>query len=178
MINLRRSKSFKMISVHERGFYDLPGHVQQKYKLDRDFSSLPIDDIKPAPTIIECMPLLARWDHLTDSMSFGTHEARQIFRQHVIKVSNLDSDVRLDWETQASGPSILKADSVNLFPRDFLTEVVGVIISHANESTRPFTPPDTSTDAARSRVLESLVEVANIETAKATPSKSKKGSRK
>jgi len=169
MINIRRSKPFKIISVREKSFMELDNELQKIYQMWRDASVLPLNTMEPKPTTVESLPLLPKWDHLTDSISAGTVEMRKVFQEHVIKVENIGGDLK--WDNKPDGRPVLNMDSVKTIPRDFLIEIVGIIIQSANADTRPFSPLDISADIVRSRVPRSFVQAVITETVKSDPTK-------
>lgn len=173
MINVRRSKPFKVVSVLEPGMMKLPRAVFQKYSLSRDFDSLPFDTIDPRPSVLTCQPLDADFDYLTDER-IDTNMARAVFARHVTKAENLLDDggrAILVWEDDGNR-RVVTMDSIKKLPRDFVQEVAGVIVQMANIDTRPFFALDTSQEIVRSRVLASLAEPVSTETASEPPSKS------
>jgi len=164
MISKRRSKPFKMVSIHDPAFRKLEPAVRTRYGISRDFSVLPIEKMTdPKPTVFKVSPLQTKYDNMIDTgADYNTMLA--IFQTHVQSVENF-TDERgqpvLEMGPDGRGGEIVSDDSMKHIPWDVVQDVVNVCVSMGRQDTRPFIMPDISQEIKASHVLASFVKAAN-----------------
>lgn len=166
MLTQRLTKPFRVISIYDEATLEIPDKVMTIYSQTRDFSLVEkhLEKLEKKATVFHLRPLRADKEYLAESiLSEGSGAYWQIFRHHVSKAENFVGEdgtpiIKLDED------SLVDHDCKEAIPRDIVQEMASVIIHKANESTKPFTMPDTwLRTRIRSRTL--LVASASLKNA-------------
>lgn len=167
MLSLRLSSRFKVVSIYDEATLDIPDKLMVLYSQKRDFDLIAdeVEKLTPKPTIFHVIPLKTDKEYLVDAMiTNGSEAAKSIFRHHV---KGADNYAHPDGSPviQFDDDDLVDKESIKGIPRDIVQEIAGVIVTKANESTKPFMMPDTwLRTRVQSRALRA--EIANIENAK------------
>ena len=167
MLSQRLTSVFKVISIYDDASLEIDDRTMALYVQKRDYALIEkeVEKLTVKPTIFHCRPLTTEKEYLADSMtSEGSSAHWQIFRHHVSKAEHFNGEDGLPV-IQPNSDMVLDSKVREKIPRDIVQEIAHVIISKANESTKPFLMPDTWLGTrVRSRALR--VALAKNENAK------------
>jgi hypothetical protein len=145
MLTQRLTKKIKVVSIYDEALLGIDDKTMTLYAQTRDFSLIEkeLPKLEDKVTVFHCLPLRADKEYLMDGvLESESHASWQIFKHHVQKAENFNTDDGTPI-IMLNDDSVIDKKCRENIPRDIVQEIAGVIIRKGNESTKPFMMPDT-----------------------------------